>query len=493
MGNIRKQTIVSSLLVYVGVLIGAFNQLFFTKNGSFTPDEYGLTRIFLDFGVTISVFAGLGVVPIIYKFYPYYKDHLEERKIDLISWAFVVALIGFTVVMISGIYLEPLFIRKYSARSKLLTDYYYWMFPIAFGMLLFSVLEGLCMAIHKTVLSNFLKETTIRFFTAVIVLLYFFKKINFNTFIQLFACIYLLVVVILLVYLIRIGKFRLTFTQSRVTRKFRKKMFAMQAYILGGTLIQSLASTIDSLLIAGLKGLGSVGIFGLAQYAASIVQVPQRSIQSVTTGVLSKAWKDKNLPEIQRIYERSSINLLLMALFIYGLISLNAIQGMDVLGIQQQFKQGIGVIFILGLARLIDAGTGVNGVIIGTSTRWKFDFWSGVVLLIFRIPLTWFLIVKFGILGSAIAEVFSYFVYNGLRFEFLRRQYNLQPFSMKTVYALITGIVAFGAAYLLYDMQGWMGIILRSGIFSGIMIASVFTFKLTPDAMQLWYKWTRKA
>jgi hypothetical protein len=103
MGNIRKQTIVSSLLVYVGVLIGAFNQLFFTKNGSFTTDEYGLTRIFLDFGVTISVFAGLGVVPIMYKFYPYYKDHLEERKIDLISWAIVVALIGFTVVMVTGI------------------------------------------------------------------------------------------------------------------------------------------------------------------------------------------------------------------------------------------------------------------------------------------------------------------------------------------------------------------------------------------------------
>jgi O-antigen/teichoic acid export membrane protein len=492
MGNIRKQTIVSSLLVYVGVLIGAFNQLFFTRNGSFTADEYGLTRVFLDFGATVSVFAGLGVVPIIYKFYPYYKDHLEERKIDLISWAFVVALIGFTVVVITGYYLEPLIIRKYSATSKLLTDYYYWMFPVAFGMLLFSVLEGLCIAIHKTVLSNFLKETAIRFITAAIVLLYYFKKINFTTFVYLFSFIYLLVVVILLVYLIRIGKFRLTFTQSRVTRRFRKKMFAMQAYILGGTLIQSLASTIDSFLIAGLKGLSYVGIFGLAQYAASIVQVPQRSIQSVTTGVLSKAWKDKNMAEIQRIYERSSINLLLMALFIYGLISLNAIQGMDVLGIQQQFKQGIGVIFILGLARLIDAGTGVNGVIIGTSTRWKFDFWSGVVLLIFRIPLTWFLIVQFGIIGSAIAEVFSYFVYNGLRFQFLRRQYNMQPFSSKTVYALISGMVAFGAAYLLYNMQGWAGIVLRTAIFSGIMIASVFAFKLTPDAMQLWYKWTRR-
>ena len=43
--------------------------------------------------------------------------------------------------------------------------------------------------------------------------------------------------------------------------------------------------------------------------------------------------------------------------------------------------QGLCVVFILGIAKIIDAGTGVNSVIIATSTLWKFEFYTGVVLL----------------------------------------------------------------------------------------------------------------
>jgi O-antigen/teichoic acid export membrane protein len=88
MGSIRKQTIISSILVYVGFAIGFVNNYFFTRNGSFTPAEYGLTRIFTDFAQNMFAFGSLGVVPIIYKFYPYYKDNLQEKEIDLITWSF---------------------------------------------------------------------------------------------------------------------------------------------------------------------------------------------------------------------------------------------------------------------------------------------------------------------------------------------------------------------------------------------------------------------
>ena len=49
MGTIRKQTIISSILVYIGFFIGAVNMYFYTKDGSFTPEQFALTRIFFDF------------------------------------------------------------------------------------------------------------------------------------------------------------------------------------------------------------------------------------------------------------------------------------------------------------------------------------------------------------------------------------------------------------------------------------------------------------
>lgn len=493
MSTIRKQAITSSILVYIGFFIGAINMYIYTKNGSFTTAQFGLTRIFFDVAQNMFAFGSLGVIPILYKFYPYYKDNLPEKKIDLLSWALVVAVFGFILVLLTGFVLEPLVIRKFSRNSLLFVQYYYWVFPFAFGMLFFSVLEAYAWALQKTVWSNFLKETVLRIFTTVLILLYLFKYINFDTFIKLFSFLYILIFITLLAYLWSIEKLHFTFSISKVTKRFKKKMFVMQSLVFSGIGIQALAQTIDSIFIATLKGLDLAGIFTLAQYAANLIQVPQRSIQSITTGVLSQAWKDKNYKEINRIYKRSSINLLLLALFIFGNVWLNAKDVLTVLKIQEDYQAGIYVILVLGIARIIDAGTGVNGPIIATSTFWRFDFFSGVVLLAFRIPLTYFLIKTYGIIGAAFAEVIAYGVYNSIRWYFLKKKFNMQPFSVQTLYSIVLATVAYFFVYfLLSSITGWIGILLKGFLFSTILTVGIFYWELTPDAMQLFYKWKEK-
>ena len=496
MGSIRKQTIISSLLVYFGFFIGLINIYFYTakvpflfyQSGNiFTPDQFAITRIFFDFGQIMFAFGSLGVIPVIYKFYPYYKDNLEANKIDLLSWSILISFIGFILVTLGGWYFEPLFIRKFSQNSGLIVDYYFWLFPFAMGMLFFSVIESFCWALNKSVISNFMKETGLRLLTSILIMLFYFRLISFRNFIFLFSFQYLFVFLVLLFYLYKSGHLYFTFQISRVTRKFWKKIASMQSLIFGGTIIAAVASTIDSLIIASLKGLTATGIFMFAQYAANLIQVPQRSIQAISAGVLSRAWKDKNYPEINRIYQRSCINLLLMSLFIFGNMWLNIKDGMLVLNIQNEYANGLGVIFILGLVRIVDAGTGLNAMVINTSTFWRFDFYSGVVLLAFRLPLTYYLIKNYGIIGSAFAELAAYSVYNFIRFEFLRRKFNMQPFNLKTLYSLILAGIAFGFCFfLMQTFHGLPAIFIRIFVFSSIMIAGIFYWKLTPDAAQLY-------
>jgi Na+-driven multidrug efflux pump len=78
-------------------------------------------------------------------------------------------------------------------------------------------------------------------------------------------------------------------------------------------------------------------------------------------------------------------------------------------------------------------------MVINTSTFWRFDFFSRIVLLVLRLPLTYLLIKNYGIIGSAFAELISYTVYTLIGYEFLRRKFNLQPFSLKTLYSLLLG------------------------------------------------------
>jgi O-antigen/teichoic acid export membrane protein len=298
--------------------------------------------------------------------------------------------------------------------------------------------------------------------------------------------LYLIIACLLVIYLWRIHQFNITFTVSRVTKKFIKKMLGLQFFVFGGICLNAIAITISGILIASKMGLTATAVYSLAAYVANLIEIPQRSITSISTGVLSRAWKDKNFPEINRIYHRSSINMLLLALFIFGNVWLNISNGINILNIQNEYAAGLGIVFVLGIAKIIDAGTGVNSVILATSTFWKFEFYTGVILLSLRIPLAYILIRHYGIIGPAYAELISQVVYNFIRYNFLRRKFNMQPFNRETLYTILLGAAAIAVCYLLFvGIDGWTGIIVRSVFFSGILISGIFLLKLTPDALQL--------
>ena len=98
MSSIRKQSIISSILVYIGFALGFINTYLFTREGSFSESQYGLTGAFIAIANVMYSFALLGMQSYIYKFYPYYNDNLPRKQNDMITWALVVSLIGFALV-----------------------------------------------------------------------------------------------------------------------------------------------------------------------------------------------------------------------------------------------------------------------------------------------------------------------------------------------------------------------------------------------------------
>src|SRR5947209_3286856 len=98
MSTIRKQSIISSVIVYAGFALGLLNTYLFTMQGGFSREQYGLTATFLAFASLIFSFAGLGMPAFITKFFPYYKGHLTNKRNDQLSWALLISTIGFIMV-----------------------------------------------------------------------------------------------------------------------------------------------------------------------------------------------------------------------------------------------------------------------------------------------------------------------------------------------------------------------------------------------------------
>ncbi|MGC4104635.1 lipopolysaccharide biosynthesis protein [Ferruginibacter sp.] len=483
MSQIRRQSIISTIIIFIGFAVGFFNNLFFTKPYWFSTDQYGLTRSFFDFSQLIVAYSFLGLPSVIYKFSPYYRAHLKDDENDLFSWTLLLSIIGFLVFLVFGIAFKSYFAQKFSVNSKLLVDYYYWIYPFAFALLIFGLLEAYCWSIKRTIISNFLRETGLRLLTSVLILLFVFKVINYDIFIKLFACLYGVLVLILLTYLKQNNQLHFNFKASKVTRRFKKKMLTFGCFVFAGIAISTTASLLDSVTISSKIGQAAVGIFAFSTYISNIIQVPQRSIIAISIPVLSEAWREKKTETIKKIYQRSSINLLLISLFLLGNIWLCYEDGIGALKLNPVFLEGKYVVLLFGLKLVVDMGTGVNGQIIGTSNFWKFEFLTGLILLLLIAPLNYILITKIGIVGAGVSNLVAYTVYNVIRLVFLWKKFRMQPFSINTLYALLLAPAAYCITYfLLQQLHGWPGIICKGLIYSSLFITAVWYLKLTPDA-----------
>jgi O-antigen/teichoic acid export membrane protein len=496
MSAIRRQSILSSGIIYLGFALGFLNTYLFTRQGGFTQSEYGLYGTLMAVANIINSFANLGMQAYIYKFYPYYQDNLKVRDNDMMGWALITSILGFIMVLSAAYIFKGLVVRKFSANSPDFVKYYAWAFPLGFGLTMYSILEAYAWQLRKSVLTNFLREMLFRLITSALAILFFVKLIpNFNLFIKLFAFSYILLALILLVILIRSDEFHLTLRISRVTSKFRKKIILLSSFIWGGALIQNIAFVFDTIVITAVipNGLAWAGIFSLAQNIASLIQAPQRGIISAATAHLARAWKDKDYPKITRIYERSSINQLIFACGIFVLIWINFMDGVKNFHLQPAYEQAKPVFLFLGLWRIIDMGTGVNSQIIMTSTLWRFEFYTGIILLAITLPLNYILAKDLGVVGPAIATLIAYTIYNAIRYIFVFRKFKMQPFNYRSGLTLLLALVGFYISDVLFSkIHGFAAMAARSLIFLLIYAGGTLLLKLSPDVIPVWNTFKNK-
>lgn len=485
MSSIRRQSIISSLVIYIGFAVGLVNTYFFTKQGTFTEAEYGLTTIFIAIATMMSAFATMAMPSYIFKFHPYYNDNLPPRKNDMITWALLVSFVGFILVMIAGWSLKHLVIKKFGTNTPQLVSYYYWIFPLGLGLTIYTVLEAYAWSLHKSVLTNFFREVQWRLFTTIIIVLYISGIISdYDLFIKIFAFSYPSIAIALFAYLVITKKIHFTFSVSKVSRRYFKKILALCTFVYGGTLIFTISQVFDTIVIASVleEGSAKAGIFGLATIVTSIIQAPQRGIISASIPHLSKAWKDKNMDLLQKVYQRSSINLLIFACGIFLLIWLNFTDGIITFGVKPSYLDAAWIFFLLGLTKIIDMGTGVNAQIIGTSTYWRFELISGVILLSVMLPLTYILTKQYGLIGPAIAALVSISIYNIIRIIFLWKKFRLFPLTMQSLYTLLLAGSCYAVCYFAFkEMHGFTGMFVRSIVFIALYATGVISMKLSPD------------
>lgn len=483
MGVVRRQSVVSTIFIFAGFLIGAVNIFFFYGNENyFTHDQFGLTRLLPDVALIFSASCTFGGAIALVKFYPFYNSYLTKEKNDLPIIGLAACIIGCIIFLVILPHTKEFFIRKYTARSVLFTQYFDLLYPYVVGLAFFTFFEACHWAIRQSVLPNLLKELVFRMLSLVLIILLVYKVIDFSRFIFLYSLLYPAMALFMLGNLIKNRFFVFTGSISSVSRRIGKKIIQYTTFIFLGSLLHVASTVITIIVLASqsANGLGDVAVFTIATYLITLMDIPLRSMTGIASAVIAQAWKDKDLKQIETIYVKTALTLLIAGLFILGIVLLNANNISVFLG--KNYAGIYSIMLVLGLSKLIELGTGLNAQILLSSKYWKIDFYTQLVLVILMLASNYFFVKHYSIMGGAYANFISLLIYNAIRFICIKKLFKLQPFSIKNLYALLLGSLCFIVVWIIpFAGNIYLDSVLKTILFTALFILLFYSFKISPD------------
>lgn len=427
MGIIIRQSIKGTIANYIGIAIG-FVTTFFVLTKYLTTEEVGLTRALVDIAVLFSGLAQLGTTASMMRFYPYFKDE-EHKDHGVFFWSIVIPIIGFLIFLSVFLLSKEWIISKYIDHSPLLVNYYYFIIPLAFFMLYLSVFEVNSNVLMRITIPKFIREVIIRASLLIGYLLLGFNYISLDGLVIWFCATYGLATLLNIIYLLSLKRISFKPDWEHLTPQLKKDFALYTLFLITAALAGNITPTLSTLFVSAKMGLAYTGIYAIATYIATMVEIPYRSLGAITQPQIAQAVKDNNLTLANTLCQKVSLHQLLAGSFIFALIWINIDLAFEILPNGQVYMAGKWVVFILAFSRLFISSFGVGVSVLSYSKYYYMSLVFTFILTISAILLNMYLIPVLGMNGSALSNLISYILYFGMLLTLVKWKVGTSPFS----------------------------------------------------------------
>jgi O-antigen/teichoic acid export membrane protein len=478
MGIVQRQGLKASIATYIGTAIGAVNLMILFPR-ILAAEQLGLTRVFIAVAVLFSQAALLGAPFALIRYFPFFRNR-EKKHHGFITLMSLFVAAGFVVISIVLFTVRNPVTDLYERRSPLFADHFAWVFPLALFMTLAEVGFYYCRALLKLPIPVLFREVMMRLVQTGGVLLFAFHLIGFETFLAMFVGSYLVQVLLILGYIFYLKEF-FFFAPIKLEgivplRQIQRYSLTMFAAVSAGIY----STNIDVIMMGYLLNLDNTAVYSIAFFIGTIIQIPARNMNMVAASVVAESWKRDDRTAIQKLYAQTAINQLLVGGFLLLMIWINV----DLLlsFMPSFYAQAKWVILTIGIGKLLDMATGINGEIINASKHVNVNLYTNLMLIVISTVSNFLLIPLYGIMGAAVASALSVLFYNSVRMVFLYRAYNLQPFGWNTVKALSLIAVSFVLGWWLPSAANiWIDAAYRSLLVAVIFCAPLIVLKISPE------------
>ncbi|MCE7996744.1 MAG: oligosaccharide flippase family protein [Roseivirga sp.] len=476
MGIVIRQSIRSSAIAYLGVVVGYINLLwlypYFLSSG-----QIGLLRLIQSSAFILATFGQFGIPQITVKYFP----ELKHQR-GFLSFILISGVIGFILLStLSMLFQEPL-IDYFSKESELFVQYFQVTLLITLFLIQFQILEAYSRSNLKIVIPTAIRDIQLRLATTTLVLLYGTEVISFDWMIKALVLLYISLVISLSIYLVSIKAFSLNISFDFLRGGLFKKLMRYGLYSLLGAGGTQIVLQIDSVMVSAAMGLEATGVYTIAFFIGVVIEMPRRSITQITAPLISQAFQKNDMEHVLTLYRQTSINQLIIgSLLLIGVWS-NLTSIYQFIPNNEVYIAGMNVVLFIGLGKLTDMFFGVNGEIIVMSRYYRFNVIAVSILAILTIGLNYLLIPSYGIEGAAIASLMAMAIFNLSKFAFVWIKFGIQPFTLSSLkFVLIASLSLLANHFLPSIEEVLVDIVLRSAIITLIIMLPTYWLKISPE------------
>ena len=492
MGFIQKDALTSTIITYLGIALGYLNRgvLFLLL---FTSEQIGLVSLIITVGLLFAQLSNLGSIYVSWRFFPFFRN-TERKHYGFLLLNCLIILFGICLFSFIYWFFKDEISNFYSQKSNEFLDYYFWIIPIGIANVYFILFDFYLRSLQRNIISIFLQEIILRLLTLTLLVLFAFKAIQFHHFLTLNLLAYLIPTLILLIYLLRINELHFSLSSITVPKRFQKILVNFSLFSYFNTLTTLLVISMDTLMIASFIGLTATGVYTNIVYLTSAIQVPYRSIIRVSSPLVAKYWKEKNIHEMQKLYQKVSSVGLLIGTTTFSLIWINRIELFSYLPLE--YQPGISTFLFLMIGRIVDMICGLNGTIFSTSRKFKYDLIFSIFLSFSVFGLNYLLIPVYGIAGAAFSTGFALIIYNFGRVWYIYHSFKIQPFTKQMIYifCLFFGLILVNEfIYSVFQMENKiLAMFIKTVIFLLAYLFPTLIFNWEPETRAYLEKWGRK-
>lgn len=492
MGIIRKQSTYSTIILYIGIIVG-FIGTALIRPKILTEGEIGLIQIMLN---TTALFAGvftLGANLMTLKMFPRFQTEDHSNR-GLLSLILLMGLVG-SLLAIPAFYFSEFFFFSTKEGERFdgfdfNSGFYIGIFLVIVSRLFQFMLDAYIRAYHNNVLGVFSESIILRVLPIVGLLFYYTGLINFQFLVYFNMGIFLIPLLLTFFFLNRLKVFVLK-KPGPFSREEKKDMKGVAMVGLFEIVSAGIILYIDTMMLQWLLGEDAVGVYTTMFFFGLVIGIPARGLIRASIVIISESYAKQDLNNIQSIYRKGSEVLLVVSGYVFLMVWGNRYSIVEYLG--PVFEPGAYVIFFIALAQFFDVVTSVNYHIIAISKYYKFNVLVSILQVALLIGTNLIFIHLYGIVGAAIGSALSMLIVNLIRYAFLKTKYDLTPFSSKTGIALILFALVFVISELIPDYPNlFVNLFLKGGLISVLFLPAAYFFRCSEDINNVANKYLNK-